>query len=611
MPVPSTIADLSVSAIANSPQGTDTAKGTIDEYFRKHAGFIAELRDGEGNFIQSGTGAVTRKTKEKMREIVSVADFNADPTGAADSTAAFNAAPSGAHVFGGTYKLTSHITGKVFYTQSDVSITGSGSAEIINLLEKRPDGFAIIDQDAYMGLEYKSEPTVVVAKTGKVLAVYRIGESHVNGPTNVTSYLVYKEFDKKTGTWGALQVLDSQATFDTRNQIVGMNDATGRLFCIYVQNQYLPGGDINEATRKTYLKYSDDHGVTWSSRVDFSAFCPFPSLDNVPFGKIINLASGKLLMTIYNYHTIVVMSSVDNGMTWVVHSTVYTTPVIADDNITEPTLVKIDETNLVCVARCIPMGLVGDGTVTWEYLGQRWAASTAYEVDRIVYDGGKVYLVTAAGTSGAVAPSHGTGSAANGTTTMQYLGAYTGWVNATPYTVGNYVETFSAYLYKCVVAGTTASQPFYSTLGGNETQLAYFKSDNAGVTWSAATKVTWTSATYRATTSPPSALVVGSEVHIAWFSRSPEWTAYHVRMQARAFFENPAWAFAKAEGEPRSRLMRSLLFAQSNNYPYRIDTGYIHLTQMPNSRDVMATWYDLPSIAAPQRVHPYSTIIQG
>lgn len=45
MPVPTVIGDLSTTAIANSPQGTDSAKGTIDDYFRAHASFIAQNRD--------------------------------------------------------------------------------------------------------------------------------------------------------------------------------------------------------------------------------------------------------------------------------------------------------------------------------------------------------------------------------------------------------------------------------------------------------------------------------------------------------------------------------------------------------------------------------------
>jgi hypothetical protein len=43
MPVPSAISDLNTVASANSPQGTESAKGTIDDYLRAHAAFIAQL----------------------------------------------------------------------------------------------------------------------------------------------------------------------------------------------------------------------------------------------------------------------------------------------------------------------------------------------------------------------------------------------------------------------------------------------------------------------------------------------------------------------------------------------------------------------------------------
>lgn len=86
MPVPSTISDLYPVAASNSPQGTDTAKGTIDNYMRAHAGFIAELRDGGGTFLQAGAGAVARTPLAKQRDIVHVRDFGAS-TG---STAAAN-----------------------------------------------------------------------------------------------------------------------------------------------------------------------------------------------------------------------------------------------------------------------------------------------------------------------------------------------------------------------------------------------------------------------------------------------------------------------------------------------------------------------------------------
>ena len=45
MPVPTSIADLSKNAADNSPKGTESAKGTIDDYFRAHAAFIRQLFD--------------------------------------------------------------------------------------------------------------------------------------------------------------------------------------------------------------------------------------------------------------------------------------------------------------------------------------------------------------------------------------------------------------------------------------------------------------------------------------------------------------------------------------------------------------------------------------
>lgn len=43
MPVPSSLSDLKTSAGANSPQGSESAKGTIDDYLRAGFAFIAQL----------------------------------------------------------------------------------------------------------------------------------------------------------------------------------------------------------------------------------------------------------------------------------------------------------------------------------------------------------------------------------------------------------------------------------------------------------------------------------------------------------------------------------------------------------------------------------------
>jgi len=48
MPVPTSIADLSKNAADNSPAGTESAKGTIDDYFRAAFAFIRQLSDVAG-----------------------------------------------------------------------------------------------------------------------------------------------------------------------------------------------------------------------------------------------------------------------------------------------------------------------------------------------------------------------------------------------------------------------------------------------------------------------------------------------------------------------------------------------------------------------------------
>lgn len=45
MPVPSTISDLTNDPTTNSPAGTESAKGVVDDYLRAHGAFIRQLSD--------------------------------------------------------------------------------------------------------------------------------------------------------------------------------------------------------------------------------------------------------------------------------------------------------------------------------------------------------------------------------------------------------------------------------------------------------------------------------------------------------------------------------------------------------------------------------------
>src|SRR5574340_1366316 len=108
MPVPVTIADLSVSEASNYPADNESVTPTTrpSDYLRAHAAIIKTLSNDSTQvatlaasggsalvgFIQTGTGATARTAQAKMRDVVSVTDFGADPTGVSDSTAAFNLA---------------------------------------------------------------------------------------------------------------------------------------------------------------------------------------------------------------------------------------------------------------------------------------------------------------------------------------------------------------------------------------------------------------------------------------------------------------------------------------------------------------------------------------
>lgn len=85
--------DLAATGGAALVGADDGASGSL---WTTVAGFIAFLLSSLGasviGFIQAGVGAIRRSMQDKARERVSVLDFGADPTGATDSTAAFNLA---------------------------------------------------------------------------------------------------------------------------------------------------------------------------------------------------------------------------------------------------------------------------------------------------------------------------------------------------------------------------------------------------------------------------------------------------------------------------------------------------------------------------------------
>lgn len=117
------------------------------------------------SFKQLGTGAVTRTVQDKIREFVSVLDFGADPTGVADSTAAFSAASAASPVViipaGGTYRLGGTVTGSATFINFGATLNGALPQTVINL-----NGYgvtapylatALMNQSDQLGTKWQSQ----------------------------------------------------------------------------------------------------------------------------------------------------------------------------------------------------------------------------------------------------------------------------------------------------------------------------------------------------------------------------------------------------------------------------------------------------------------------
>jgi hypothetical protein len=123
-----------VDFIENSPtQVTLTSGATLGDELVFTVG--TALNQGTSgtlvSFTPIGSGAVSRNVQDKLREVVSVTDFGADPTGANDSTAAFQAAIAVnpvkvIEIPPGTYKIGSPII-----LRDGLTLRGSGRTSTV------------------------------------------------------------------------------------------------------------------------------------------------------------------------------------------------------------------------------------------------------------------------------------------------------------------------------------------------------------------------------------------------------------------------------------------------------------------------------------------------
>jgi hypothetical protein len=88
--------------------------------FTRQVGAATAANSADVAFVQAGAGAVTRTVQGKLRDVVSVLDFGADPTGNTDSTTATAAAIAAVRAAGG---------GAVFFPQGTYLLNGAAGAD--------------------------------------------------------------------------------------------------------------------------------------------------------------------------------------------------------------------------------------------------------------------------------------------------------------------------------------------------------------------------------------------------------------------------------------------------------------------------------------------------
>lgn len=116
---------------------------SLSDTNRLPASSISGLDSSVVTFTQAGSGAASRTVQSKLREIVSVVDFGADPTGVLDSTSAIQSAiDTGKRVYlpGGTYKVTSTLS-----STSDLVMFGDGDQTVIDATDALFTGSYVID----------------------------------------------------------------------------------------------------------------------------------------------------------------------------------------------------------------------------------------------------------------------------------------------------------------------------------------------------------------------------------------------------------------------------------------------------------------------------------
>jgi len=149
-------------------------------------------------------------------------------------------------------------------------------------------------------------PRSIVTRGGAIVIVYRSGAGH-QGPKGD---LVSTRSTDNGRTWSAPVPVAVDPNADDRNPALGIAP-DGTLVCAFYWRQSREGA---EPISKTAFVYSSNEGRSWTKPV----FAPETAEWNIysPFGRILTLKTGQMVLPIYKSPSTYLLRSNDNGRTW-------------------------------------------------------------------------------------------------------------------------------------------------------------------------------------------------------------------------------------------------------------------------------------------------------